>query len=278
MTSPGSIGAELRPDGVSAANACAIKLQVFEGPLDLLLHLIRLAEVDITDIPIAEIASQYSEYVALMQELDLDVAGEYLLMAATLAWIKSRMLLPPSGEGEDEEGPDPRAELVARLLEYQRYKEAAEQLGERSLEGRDVFAARAPELEPPPEEERPLAVSMVALLEAFRRVLARAGGTGRHEVTAEPIHVRDRMLAVMDALARCESLEFERIFELEPDRVPSRALLIATFLAILELVRLAALRVYQGLDADGVPEGPIRLRRADGPGADAWTAAVAEIT
>ena len=276
--STGSIGAELRPEGVGAANACAIKLQVFEGPLDLLLHLIRLAEVDVTDIPIAEIAAQYSEYVALMQELDLDVAGEYLLMAATLAWIKSRMLLPPDGEGEEDEGPDPRAELIARLLEYQRYKEAAEQLGERTLEGRDVFAARSPELEAPPEEERPLAVSLVALLEAFRRVLAKAGGTGRHEVEGEPVSVRDRMLVVMDALGRFESIEFERIFELETDQPFTRRLLIATFLAVLELVRLAAVRVYQGLSEAGVPEGPIRLRRAEGPGADEWSAAVAEIT
>ena len=278
MTEPGSLAVEVRPDGVTGANACPIKLQVFEGPLDLLLHLIRLAEVDITDIPIAEIAARYGEYVSLMHELDLDVAGEYLLMAATLAWIKSRMLLPPSGEGEEEEGPDPRAELVARLLEYQRYKEAAEQLGDRSLEGRDVFAARAPELEAPPDEERPLAVSLVALLEAFRRVLAKSGGSGRHEVTAEPIHVRDRMLAVMDALSCCESIEFERIFELEPERMCSRALLVATFLALLELVRLAALRVYQAPNADGVPEGTIRVRRAEGPGADDWQAAVAEIT
>jgi len=278
MSEPGISTSELRAEGVPSASACAIKLQVFEGPLDLLLHLIRLAEVDITDIPIAEIAEQYTEYVALMHELDLDVAGEYLLMAATLAWIKSRMLLPPSAEGDEDEGPDPRAELVARLLEYQRFKEAAEQLGERTLEGRDVFAAQSPEVERAPDEERPLAVSLVALLDAFRRVLARSGGTGRHEVATEPIHVRDRMLAVMDALARFESLEFERVFELEPGRPWSRTLLIATFLAILELVRLAALRVYQGLDAAGVPEGPIRLRRAEGPGADAWAAAVAEIT
>jgi len=278
MTEPGFLAAEARPEGVSAANACPIKLQVFEGPLDLLLHLIRLAEVDITDIPIAEIAEQYAEYVSLMHELDLDVAGEYLLMAATLAWIKSRMLLPPSGEAEEDEGLDPRAELVARLLDYQRFKEVAEQLGERSLEGRDVFAAQAQGLEKAPDEERPLAVSLAALLEAFRRVLARSGGSGRHEVTTEPIHVRDRMLAVMDALARFESIEFERVFELEPERLLSRGLLIATFLAILELVRLAAVRVYQGLDADGVPEGPIRLRRAEGPGADEWAASVAEIT
>jgi segregation and condensation protein A len=269
-----------QPEGTTAgaANACAIKLQVFEGPLDLLLHLIRLNEVDITDLPVAEIAQQYSEYVSLMHELDLDVAGEYLLMAATLAWIKSRMLLPPDGDGDEAEAADPRAELVARLLEYQRYKEAAEQLGERTLEGRDVFAAQPPDAEPLPDDERPLAVSLVALLEAFRRVLARAGGTGRHEVTGEPVSVRDRMIVVMDALARFESIEFERIFELESERRYDRRILIATFLAVLELVRLAAVRVYQGLSANGVPEGTIRLRRAEGPGADEWSAAVAEIT
>jgi segregation and condensation protein A len=205
------------------------------------------------------------------------VAGEYLLMAATLAWIKSRMLLPPTGEGEEDEGVDPRAELVARLLEYQRFKEAAEQLGDRTLEGRDVFMAQAEGLEPLPDDERPLAVSLVALLEAFRRVLAKAGGTGRHEVTGEPVHVRDRMVAVMDALGRYESIEFERIFELE-GAPPTRRMLIATFLAVLELVRLAAVRVYQGLSEGGVPEGTIRLRRAEGPGADDWSAAVADIT
>jgi len=278
MTETGFTGAEPRPEGITSANACAIKLQVFEGPLDLLLHLIRLNEVDVTDLPVAEIAQQYGEYVSLMHELDLDVAGEYLLMAATLAWIKSRMLLPPSGEGEETEGLDPRAELVARLLEYQRYKEAAEELGERTLEGRDVFAAQSPEAEPLPDDERPLAVSLVALLEAFRRVLAKTSGTGRHEVTGEPVHVRDRMLVVMDALGRFESIEFERIFELESDQPLTRRLVIATFLAVLELVRLGAVRVYQGLSAGEVPEGPIRLRRAEGPGADDWSAAVAEIT
>jgi len=277
MTETALASAEARPDGVSPATACAIKLQVFEGPLDLLLHLIRLDELDITDLPIAEIAQQYADYVALMQELDLDVAGEYLLMAATLAWIKSRMLLPPSGDGEEAEGADPRAELVARLLEYQRYKEVAEQLGDRTLEGRDVFAAQAPGAEPLADDERPLAASLVGLLEAFRRVLAKAGATGRHEVAGEPVHVRDRMLAVMEALARTESLEFEQLFELEGKEL-TRRLLVATFLAVLELVRLAAVRVYQGFSAGGVPEGPIRLRRADGPAADDWAAAVADLT
>ncbi len=269
--------AEARLGGGVAANACAIKLQVFEGPLDLLLHLIRSNEVDVTDLPIAEIARQYGEYVSLMHELDLDVAGEYLLMAATLAWIKSRMLLPPSAESEDSEL-DPRAELVARLLEYQRFKEVAEQLGDRTLEGRDVFAAQAPGAEPSPDEERPLAVSLVALLDAFRRVLEKAGAKGRHEVTGELVSVRERMRVVMDMLGRFESIEFERIFELELGRPLTRPLLIATFLGVLELVRLAAVRVYQGLDEAGVPRGTIRLRRAEGPSADDWSAAVAEVT
>jgi segregation and condensation protein A len=273
-----SVAAEARPESVSGANPCAIKLPVFEGPLDLLLHLIRLNEVDITDLPVAEIAQQYAEYLSLMHELDLDVAGEYLVMAATLAWIKSRMLLPPSGEEEEAEGADPRAELVARLLEYQRFKEVSEQLGSRLLEGRDVFAASPPELEPLPDVERPIAVSLVALLEAFRRVLAKSGGTGRHEVLGEPVHVGDRMRVMMEALGRFESLEFERLFELEAEPHPTRRLLIATFLALLELVRLGAVRVYQGLSAAGVPGGPIRLRRAEGPGADDWKASVAEIT
>ena len=277
MNELGTAAGEARLDGVGLGNACPIKLQVFEGPLDLLLHLIRLNEVDVTDLPIAEIAQQYGEYVALMHELDLDVAGEYLLMAATLAWIKSRMLLPPSGEGEELEGADPRAELVARLIEYQRFKEVAEQLGDRTLEGRDVFAVQVEGARPPPDEERPLAVSLVTLLEAFRRVLAKSGGTGRHEVTGEPVGVRERMLVVMDALARFDSIEFERIFELE-SRALTRPLLIATFLAVLELVRLAAVRVYQGTNEAGVPEGTIRLRRAEGTGADDWSAGVAEIT
>jgi segregation and condensation protein A len=263
-----------RTDGL---DGYAVKLAVFEGPLDLLLHLIRQNEVDITDIPIARIAEQYLATIELMQELDLDVAAEYLVMAATLALIKSRMLLPGEAE-EEEEGVDPRADLVQRLLEYQRFKEVSEQLGSRLLEGRDVFAASPPELEPLPDVERPIAVSLVALLEAFRRVLAKSGGTGRHEVLGEPVHVGDRMRVMMEALGRFESLEFERLFELEAEPHPTRRLLIATFLALLELVRLGAVRVYQGLSAAGVPGGPIRLRRAEGPGADDWKASVAEIT
>src|SRR5262249_41469602 len=154
-----------------AESACATRLPIFEGPLDLLLHLIRQNELDITDLPISQVANQYLEYLELLRELHLDVAAEYLVMAATLAWIKSRMLLPPEDTEGDEEGPDPRAELVARLLEYQRFQEVAEALGRRPLLGRDVFAAPGRDVEPPPEGEREIEVGLLQLLEALRRVL-----------------------------------------------------------------------------------------------------------
>jgi len=266
------------PGPSGAASAYAVKLPIFEGPLDLLLHLIRLNEVDVTDIPIAEIASQYAEAVELMQELNLDVAGEYLVMAATLAWIKSRMLLPPA-PGDDEAGElDPRAELVARLLEYQRFKEAAEALGERPLLGREVYEARPPDPDATPEGEREVEVGLLELLVAFRRVLASARGAAAvHEVEGESITVRECMVALMERLGDAESLSFEEIFEGPGRSAPSRPVLIATFLALLELVRLAALRVYQGVDAEGVPRGPIRLRPAPGVAGPAWTERIAEI-
>ena len=248
----------------AAQAAYAVKLPVFEGPLDLLLHLIRLNEVEISEIPIAEIAEQYVAYLDVLRELDLDVAGEYLVMAATLAWIKSRMLLPPSDEDAEEEGGDPRAELIARLLEYQRFKEVAEDLGERRLEGRDVFAAVPPAPESTPESEREIAVGLVQLIEAFRRVVQsqKASGDGLHEVEMETITVRESMADVMDRLGEAESIEFEQLFDWA-DQAPSRSRLVATFLAILELVRLAVVRVYQGTDEVGVPEGAIRLRKSE---------------
>jgi segregation and condensation protein A len=234
--------------------------------------------VDVADIPIAAIAEQYCETLELMHELNLDVAGEYLVMAATLAWIKSRLLLPPT-EDEEAEEPDPRAELVARLLEYQRFKEAAEGLEERQREGRDVFRAEGASLEPAPEGEREIEASLLELVTAFRAVLRRAqtAAPGVHEVEAESVTVRERMLAVMERVAGLESLEFERVFELEGTLRPSRAVLVTTFLALLELVRLAAIRVYQGVDAEGVPSGPIRLRGLAPEAGPAWRERIAEI-
>jgi segregation and condensation protein A len=264
--------------GSASGATCAIKLSLFEGPLDLLLHLIRENEMDITELSVAEIADQYVEYLNVMQELQLDVAAEYLVMAATLAWIKSRLILPPTDEGDEDESPDPRAELIARLLEYERFKEAAEQLGEYTREGRDVFKAFVPEPAPTPEAEREIEVSLLSLLDAFRKVLARVPvGPGLHEVEADTVTVYERMLSIMDQIGSFDgSLEFEQLFERADGEPPSRAIVVATFLALLELVRVSALRIYQGVrEADGAPDGPIRLRRSE-EGAEEWRRRIAE--
>jgi segregation and condensation protein A len=261
----------------SDAPPYAVKLPVFEGPLDLLLHLIRLNEVDVTDIPIVRIAEQYLDYIGLMRDLDLDVAGEYLLMAATLAWIKSRMLLPPEPGEEDEEALDPRAELVARLLEYQRFKEAAGALEELPRLGRDVFRGHATGLEPPPAHEREIAVGLFDLLAGMRRVLAQARARdAKHEVESEPVTVRERMVAVMEILGSRPSVEFFELFQDETGAVASRARVVATFLAILELARIAAIRIFQGTGPTGAPEGPIRLRPA-GESVDDWSVRIGEL-
>lgn len=275
---PGAVFESFLSAAESAAGVgYAVKLPVFEGPLDLLLHLIRLNEVDVTDIPISRIAEQYLEYLGLLRELHLDVAAEYLVMAATLAWIKSRMLLPPDGAREEDEGPDPRADLVARLLEYERFKDAARELDARPLLGRDVFAAgAAPDAAPTGEPE--LEVSLFQLLEAFRRVLQQAKSAGLvHEVEIEPITVRERMIALMDVLERVESAELLELLHAETGGPPSRSLIVSTFLAMLELVRLSAVRIYQGADEAGAPSGPIRLRRAGDAGDAGWSARISEL-
>jgi segregation and condensation protein A len=276
--SHGDASGAFAPAGPGTGSPYAVKLPVFEGPLDLLLHLIRLNEVEITDIPIARIGEQYLEYIELMRDLNLDVAGEYLLMAATLAWIKSRMLLPPDGLEDEDEGLDPRAELVARLLEYQRFREAAGQLGGRRLLGRDVFDARVQALESPPASEREIEVGLFELIEAYRRALAAApAGGAAHEVEVELVTVRERMEVVMRVLEQRKTIEFEQVFVESGEPRPSRLLIVATFLAVLELTRLAALRLYQGLGATGVPEGPIRLRRTGDPGDTGWTQRIAHL-
>jgi segregation and condensation protein A len=248
-----------------AGSACAIRLSAFEGPLDLLLHLIRQNELEITNLPISQVANQYLEYLDVLRELNLDVASEYLVMAATLAWIKSRMLLPPEATAE-EEGPDPRAELVARLLEYQRYKEAADALGARPLLGREVFAAPGAAAPAPSEGEREIEVGLLELVEALRRVLRDTKATDTiHEVVSEPITVRERMIAVIDALELAEVVELDAVLRGPDGGPPTRPIVVATFLAILELAKLATLRIFQSLAETGAPEGPIRLRRAGDP-------------
>jgi segregation and condensation protein A len=279
MSDPSEPGTESPFEALQPAGpAYAVKLPVFEGPLDLLLHLIRMNEVDVTDIPISRIAAQYLEYLELLRELDLDVAGEYLLMAATLAWIKSRMLLPPEPGEDDEDGLDPRAELVARLIEYQRFKEAAAGLGELPRLGRDVFRPSVPGVEPLPDEERTIAVGLFELLTAMRRVLDQSRArSATHEVEVEEVTVIERMRAVMDALERAETLEFLDLFHGAAGEVASRAVVIASFLAILELTRLGALRIYQGVGTSGAPEGPIRVRRISGELAEDWAQRISEL-
>jgi segregation and condensation protein A len=247
--------------GVPRAATCAVKLPSFEGPLDLLLHLCRANEVDIADLPIALLSEQYLQYLDLMRQLDIDVAAEYLLVAATLAHIKSRMLVPWDTAGDDEEGVDPRAELVRRLAEYARFQEAARSLAERPRLGRDVFTAGA-ETADLPEREAQLSVSLFALVEAMGRVLARVPPEARHHhVLLERITLSDRMLYVMDALrAHADrSILFE---DLLADGELSRERVVVTFLALLELARIQALLLFQSLDERGQPRGAVRVRLA----------------
>jgi len=260
------------------ASPYAVKLSVFEGPLDLLLHLIRQNEVEITDIPIAEISAQYLSYLDVMSELNLDIVGDYLVMAATLAWIKSRMLLPPEATGEEGEEIDPRAELVARLLEYQRFKEAAEKLGDRPLLGRDVFDAHTLDSSAIPEFEREIEVGLFDLVQALKVVMEGAPPPPKtHEIEVEHVTVHERMIVVMEVLEAVDSLEFEQVFARRDGENPSRLVIITTFLAILELTRLAALRIYQSLNDAAVPEGPIHLRRTFAAGDLGWKALISEV-
>jgi segregation and condensation protein A len=218
-----------------------VQLEIFEGPLDLLLHLIKKNEVSIADIPIAAITEQYLAILEVMQTLDLDVAGEFLVMAATLVHIKSRMLLPLSDDEEDEEeGADPRAELVRRLLEYQRFKDAADQLERRDILARDVFVRAAPpaeEVDPPGFRE----VSVFELLTALRRVMERLPKDAVHEVTLEKITVREKMTSLLDILRAQGATLFESLFV----EVKTRMEVVVTFLAMLELVKVRAIRIFQ---------------------------------
>jgi len=238
----------------------AVKLPIFEGPLDLLLHLIRTNEVDVSDIPIALITEQYLEYLELMKMLDIDVAAEYLVMAATLALIKSRMLLPVDPDLDEGEGEDPRAELARRLAEYAVFKEAARELAERPRVGRDVFTS-APDRSELPTREPTLAVNLVDLIDAMRRVLAELPEAARsHEVVRDRVTAQDRLIAVMDQLrAAAAPMRFEDLLR---DIARTRHSLLMTFLAILELAKMQVVRIYQEVSPLGLPQGPIRVHLA----------------
>jgi segregation and condensation protein A len=221
-----------------------VQLPLFEGPLDLLLHLIKKHELQILDLPIAFVTERYLEYLGVMRELDLEVAGEYLLMAATLAHIKSKMLLPRTPDEQQDDGDgveeqDPRLELIRRLLEYQKYKAVAEQLGDRAVAGRDVFGrGQAEDIEGP----TPLAeVGLFKLLDAFQAILGRAKDRLAFEITAEGITIHERMTQITELLRERRTCNFEALFEGDVTRYE----VVVTFLALLEMTRMRLARIHQ---------------------------------
>ncbi|VAX24339.1 Segregation and condensation protein A [hydrothermal vent metagenome] len=231
-----------------------IKLDVFEGPLDLLLHLIKEQELDIYDIPIAKIAEQYFEYINVMKSLNLDVAGDYLVMAATLTYIKSRTLLPKEDIPEDdEEGIDPRDELVAKLLEYKKFKEAAMTLREKEITQSQVFARKPDDQNAPDDGELLLEVSVFELLKSFKGVMQRLDGDAKFTLTLEEISVTDKLNQMVAKLEQAERITFDSLFELDKNKME----VVASFLALLELLRLKLAKAIQAR-----PGGEIIIYRA----------------
>jgi len=213
-------------------DALEIILEAFEGPLDLLLYLIRRQNLDILDIPITEITEQYIEYIEMLQDVQFELAAEYLVMAAILAEIKSRMLLPRPSSDDDEES-DPRAELVRRLQEYERFKQAAGDLDELPRLGRD-FALTQAYLEDKTVVKVPPTVELRELLSALRAVLSRAELFTSHQISGEPLSVRERMSRIMSALDGSNTyLEFHHLFDPEEGRMG----VVVSFLALMELIR-----------------------------------------
>ncbi len=225
-----------------------INLRVFAGPMDLLLHLIKTHNVDICDIPIAMVTEQYLAYLGAMQELNLDLASEYLLMASELAYIKSRMMLPydPLDEAVEqaEEDGDPRADLVRRLLDYQKYKEAARRLAERPMLGEDLFARDAL-----PDEIREqwatrdstFDVTIFELVRAYRELVTRLERRAAFTVHGEEISLTDCIAIIVNSLKRNERVSFDALF----GGAATKAAVVGTFLALLEMTRLKMIQIYQ---------------------------------
>jgi segregation and condensation protein A len=232
-----------------------VRIENFEGPLDLLLHLIKKNEINIYDSPIAMIARQYLSYIEAMKDLNLTVAGEFLVMAATLLQIKSKMLLPVEEHTEDEEdGPDPREELVRRLLEYKTFKEAARQLDTQERMWREIYSRPCVSVETGSDSDDAMLdnIGLFDLVDALQTILDRNPGKKLLEIIPDNLTVRDRMTAILEALEGQESIGFEALFEASCYRLT----IIVTFLALLELIRLRTVRVYQAENF-----GPILVSR-----------------
>jgi segregation and condensation protein A len=238
----------------SSIDSYAVKLDNFEGPLDLLIHLIKRSELSVYDIPIALITRQYLEYIGFMQELNLDVAGEFLVMAATLIHIKSRMLLPRPDPAQEDPEEDPREALVRRLLEHQRYKQAAELLHERETLREAQWQRPDGRVAPiaGEEYEPELEVDLFSLIAAFKSVLERAKQRPRVALPAEQISIELRIEQLLARVSETKACGFEDLF----DDVTAKGDLIVTFLALLEMIRLRLVRVFQA-----GPFGAIRIYR-----------------
>lgn len=245
-----------------------IKLEAFEGPLDLLLHLIKKNEVNIYDIPISLLTHQYLEYLELMQEFNLEVAGDFLLMAATLTHIKSKMLLPQEEKAgvDDLEEDDPRAELIRKLLEYKSFKDAAEELGKREELWRDIFyqgheplpaSGTAGAEEDEDKEELMIEVGIFELIDAFRDVLDRLPERKSLEIIPEELTVRGRMTAIIERL-EIECINGLTLWELLDNDSTKRGIVV-TFLALLELAKMRLIRLLQVEDRE-----TIRVFKAEG--------------
>jgi segregation and condensation protein A len=220
-----------------------IKLEIFEGPMDLLLHLIKKHELDIYSIPIALITQQYLEYIDLMKSLDMEIAGEFLVMASTLTHIKSKMMLPPSENPESEDdGTDPQAELIRRLLEYKSYKEAAITLEDKEGTWSRVYTRPAETAPDIPEDDEPLLFDfhLFDLLAALKDVMARVPDAG-FEITAESVSITEKISQILSRLEAVNSVLFVDLFE----GSASKAQVIGTFLALLELVKTRVVKAFQ---------------------------------
>ena len=213
---------------------------IFEGPMDLLVHLIKKNELDIYDIPIAMVTEQYLQYVEWMKIMNIDYAGDFIVMASTLAQIKSRMLLPASPDDEDED--DPRQEIIKPLMEYLQMKSAAEQLSERHLLGEETFVRSSDHREfISGEEAEYVKVGLFELIDAFQTILSKIPGDLQMEFTPDKISVKERITQITDILEEKGSVTFDQLFSDHPDKNE----VIVTFLAVLEMVKLALIRIAQ---------------------------------